>query len=202
MPTDNPIISVSSVEVYLNKLPPRDPNSTHQSVARACVSLLLGSLPTGVSYGTIALRGIHVIRNTNGGIFISFPGKARENGRFMEFASLTGPIMADVRNAVVSEYWRKYSASLASYVPTPAASVAASEPIATPNRLRNAILLFEKAHTYAEATPEFDAVVVDDNNQKITFSQVVEHIERSSEPVTYHLVLRGDRDYAVASHVI
>lgn len=202
MSTVNPIISISSVEVYLNKLPPRDPNSAHQSVARAHVSLLLGALPTGVAYGTIALRGIHVIRNSNGGIFISFPGKARESGRFMEFASLTGPIMADVRNAVVSEYWRKYNARVAASVPTPTASIAASEPTSAPNRLRNAILLFEKAHVYAEATPEFDAVVVDDNNQRVTFSQVVERIEGSSEPVIYHLVLRGDREYAVASHTI
>ena len=191
MPTLNPILSLSSVEVYLNKLPPRDPKATYKSVARAHALFTLNEPTCSISYGTIALRGIHVMMNTNGGIFISFPGKARENGRYMEFASLTGPIMSDVRNAVVSEYWRKINAAKAqaSAVPTVDAATPSTE-LDTASRLRSALAIFGKAEKYKGSFPDALAIhVVDASGDARLLPEVLERVEQNQAPSVYHVVL-------------
>lgn len=92
------MVNVTSVDLFMNQLPPRDPNATTHSVARANVRVELG--PS--TY--IQIRGIHVVVSDNGGRFISMPAKRKSDNNWMDVVSVSEDIERAVRYAVLTAY--------------------------------------------------------------------------------------------------
>ena len=138
------MVTLHSVEVSLNRLPSRNHNDSAESVARAFIKLDVGD------GNFITHRNIHLIRRDNGGMFLSSPGKRRGDGTYLEFFSVTGPLEAEIRTAVVARYRQLTEA--AQQATAPVAQVPAVAPSAPAGvlaeRIRRVCTFLENARSY------------------------------------------------------
>lgn len=169
------MVNVSSVDLFMNQLPPRDPNATTHSVARANVRVELGP----DTY--IQIRGIHVVVNDNGGRFISMPAKRKSDNTWMDVVSVSEDIERSVRYAVIRAYRERVARDSA-----PAAqvsTVATSAPIASvAQRCTQAKVFSDSIKATEDGNP--DAAI----RFSITVAGVDYSVEEGSRKILQHIL--------------
>lgn len=186
-------VTLLSLEVFLNKLPPRDPNATRVSVARVNYTIEIEGV------GTIVHRGVHLIKKSNGGIFLSSPGKPTTHGTYMEYQSITGGLSEQIRKVAVTTYrdalrMEQQSEALANAPAAPSEPSALGGEAGVSQRVERLCSIDKFLATARSLESELagvsDAavVVVDDHGQPVSRTQLLQKVARMDPVLAYHVV--------------
>lgn len=203
-------VRLHSLSVSLNQLPPLNPNSNRESVARVNFTISFGD------GSFVTHRGVHLIKMNNGGMYLSSPGKRRQSDNsYMEYASLTGPLLEAVRSAATAEYRRLR-------VPVAAAAAAAEharladvaeahiEPAAEQRPLSARLADFnalwaEIDHLREEfSIANADIILIDESGAAVSKAEALAMLVRGEAPQSFDVILKVDTDSStlLSTHVI
>jgi hypothetical protein len=200
------MVRLHSLSVSLNHLPPLNPNSNRESVARVNFTISLGD------GSFITHRGVHLIKVNNGGMYLSSPGKRRQSDNsYMEYASLTGPLMEAVRSEATAEYRRlRVAADATERARQGAVAEACAVPAAEQRPLSSRIADFNALWAEIDrlrgefAMTNTDIILTDEGGTSVSKAESLAMLVRGEAPQSFDVILKVDADSStlLSTHVI